>query len=143
MKLLHNLTWLLAAGFLASNIAVAGKEKTPEFIEGTTRVSAEEVIELVEELPDLVILDARKASDYKKGYIEGAVSLPNTDTNRGTLKTHVKSKRTPIMFYCNGERCGRSVKAAKIALAAGYKRVYWFRGGMEEWEAKGLPLVHP
>jgi rhodanese-related sulfurtransferase len=33
------------------------------------------------------------------------------------------------------------MKAARIAVAEGYNKIYWFRGGMEEWEGKGLPVV--
>jgi rhodanese-related sulfurtransferase len=38
-------------------------------------------------------------------------------------------------------KCGRSFESAKIAIAEGYSKIYWFRGGMEEWEGKGLPVV--
>lgn len=132
----------LASTFMAS-VAIAGKKETPKFLEGTTRVSAEEVIELVEKYDDLVILDARKKSDVAKGFIEGSISLPNTETNADTLASHVPSKSTPIAIYCNGIKCGRSVKSAKIAMAEGYSKIFWFRGGIQEWEAKGLPVVHP
>ena len=141
--ILRNALLLISAGLLASNVAVAGKKIVPEFIDGTIRVGAEEVIELVEEVPNLVIVDSRKSSDHRKGFIEGSIGMPNTETNANSLRKHVSSKRTPVLFYCNGIRCGRSVKAAKIAMANGYKKVYWFRGGIEEWEAKGLPLVRP
>lgn len=142
MRLTRTIALVLLSLFLAGT-AWAGKKETPQFIDGTTRVSAEEVIDLVESKPDLVIIDARKASDYQKGYIEGAVSLPNTETTPETLAKVIPSKETPVLFYCNGAKCGRSVKSAKIAVQAGYKNIYWFRGGIEEWQAKGLPLVKP
>ncbi len=134
------LAWCL---LVLAGAAWAGKQVTPESIDGTTRVNAEEVIDLVESKPDLVIIDARKASDYRKGHIEGAVSLPNTETTPETLAKVIPSKETPVLFYCNGVKCGRSVKSAEIALQAGYENIYWFRGGIEEWQAKGLPLVRP
>ena len=45
------------------------------------------------------------------------------------------------MFYCNGIKCGRSAKAAQIAIDCGYTDVYLFRKGMEEWQEKQYPLV--
>jgi rhodanese-related sulfurtransferase len=134
---------VMIAFALLSSSAFAGKKEVPPFIDGTVRVSAEEVIELVEANANLVILDSRKKSDFQKGYIEGSISLPNTETSASTLAKHLKSKTTPVVFYCNGIKCGRSMKAARIAVAEGYNKIYWFRGGMEEWEAKGLPVVHP
>ena len=144
MKMVNKMILALSASLFISQVAMAAeKPDVPEFLNGTTRVSAEELIDLVDSKPNLVVLDSRKASDYQKGFIEGAISLPNTETNAGTLAQHVKSKSNPILFYCNGVKCGRSVKAAKIAIAEGYSNIFWFRGGMEEWEAKGLPVVKP
>ena len=143
MKIVSKFIMVLVAGLFAANLAVAGKKEVPPFIDGTTRVSAEELIALVEDEPDLVIVDSRKRSDFQQGYIEGAVSLPNTETDAATLAKLLPSKAHPVLFYCNGIMCGRSVKAAEIAIANGYTKIYWFRGGMEEWEAKGLPVVRP
>lgn len=143
MKLLKLLSiGLIASSFMAGS-AFAGKKEVAQFIDGTVRVSAEEMIDLVEQYDELVIIDSRKKSDVAKGFIEGSISLPNTETNAASLSKHVASKSTPVLFYCNGIKCGRSVKAAKIAIAEGYSKIYWFRGGMQEWEAKGLPVVHP
>ena len=129
---------------LLSFVFVAGaqaKEDTPENIPGTTKVSAEDLIDLVENHDDLVIIDARKASDRAKGFIEGSIGLPDTDTTPAALAEHIGSKSTPVAFYCNGIKCGRSVKSAKMALAEGYSKVYWFRGGWGEWTEKGYPVA--
>lgn len=128
--------------FALTQSVLAEKPKVPEYIEGTTRVSAEEVIELVETRPDLVIIDARKVSDHEKGFIEGSINLPDTETTPESLATHVSGKDTPVLFYCNGVRCGRSVKSAEMALSWGYSNVHWFRGGWEEWTEKGYPVSH-
>ena len=49
----------------------------------------------------------------------------------------------PTIFHCNGAECWKSYKASKAALAAGFGKVYWFRGGLPEWERAGLPLTRP
>ncbi len=126
--------WLAAGG-------AAAKEGVPAAIDGTTRVSAEEVVSLVGEMPELIIIDARKPSDYAKGHIEGAVSLPNTETDAESLAKVIPAKGHPVLFYCNGVKCGRSVESARAAVSAGYTNIYWFRGGMEEWQAKAMPVV--
>lgn len=121
--------------------AHAEKKLMPETIDGTTRVAAETIFELFDEFDDLVIIDSRKPADREAGYIEGSVALPDFDTNGDSLAKHLESKSTPVLFYCNGERCGRSGKAAKIAIKEGYKNIYWFRGGWEEWTKKGYPVA--
>jgi len=133
---------LIASAFITGT-AFADKKEVAQFIEGTVRVNAEEMIDLVEQYDELVIIDSRKKSDVARGYIEGSISLPNTETDASSLALHVASKSTPVLFYCNSIKCGRSGKAAKIARTTGYSKIYWFRGGIQEWEAKGLPVVHP
>ena len=131
---------ILLLSLFASSYVAAG-EMTPETIAGTTKVSAEKLIELLDEHANLVIIDSRKSSDHAKGYIEGSVALPNTETSATSLAKHIKSKSTPVLFYCNGVTCGRSVAAAKVAIKAGYTKIYWFRGGWAEWTKKGLPVT--
>jgi len=119
----------------------AGATKSPEYIDGSTRVSAEEFIDLVGKIPNLIVIDSRIAGDRKQGYVEGSISLPDVDTTCRTLAQKIPSKSTPTLFYCNGVKCGRSAKAVAIALKCGYRKVYWFRGGFEEWLSKGYPYL--
>ena len=107
---------------------------------GVSIIDAEQLIELYDKYSNLVIIDSRKTVGYEKGFIEGAINLPDTKTSPSTLSSLAKDKSTPIVFYCNGVKCGRSETAAKIAQKAGYKNIYWFRGGWEEWIAKGYPM---
>ena len=140
MTNIKHIPHIFLLGLFLCNSAIAG-ETTPESLAGTTKVSAENVIELFDKHPDLVLIDARKSGDHTKGYIEGSVALPNTDTTAESLAKHIKTKSTPVVFYCNGVKCGRSVESSKIAIAAGYSKIYWFRGGWEEWTKKGLPVT--
>ena len=120
---------------------VVAAPPSPEFIGGTTRVTAEELIDLANRLPKLVIIDARMRGDRVHGYIEGSVSLPNVETDCKSLARVIPAKTTPVLFYCNGVKCGRSAVSARIAVKCGYEQIYWFRGGFEEWKAKGYPFL--
>ena len=114
---------------------------TPETIPGSTRVNAEQLIDLVNEIPDLILIDSRIRADRKQGYIEGSTSLPDIHTDCDSLGQHIPRKDSPVLFYCNGVKCGRSGKAVKIAIDCGYSNIYWFRGGFKEWLAKGYPYL--
>ncbi|MEW5728840.1 MAG: rhodanese-like domain-containing protein [Pseudomonadota bacterium] len=114
----------------------------PVTIAGATTVDADKLIKLIETTPSLVILDNRKEGDYAAGHIEGAVRLIDTDiTGPEVLAKHVAAKDTPVAFYCNGLKCGRAAAAAQKAVGYGYGKVYYYALGMDEWKAKGLPLV--
>lgn len=126
---------------LFSYSALAEQTDVPAAIKGAVNVDAEEVINLAETLPGLVIIDSRIAADRIHGYIEGSISLPNTETTCATLAKHIKTFNTPSLYYCNGPKCGRSVKAINIALGCGYTKIYWYRGGFEDWKAKEFPYI--
>jgi len=127
---------LLIANFLSSDPVYADDYLSPESIEGTIRIDAEELIELASTHEQLVIIDARIQTDRKQGYIAGSVSLPDTQTNCDSLMQHIPSKTSAVVFYCNGIKCRRSDRAVVIARECGYSQIYWFRGGFEEWKAK-------
>jgi len=114
---------------------------SPETIDGTTIVDAEGLIETVTQIPELILIDSRISADHKEGFIEGSVSLPDIETYCDSLASIVPTLASPVLFYCNGIKCGRSARAAIIAIDCGYANIYWFRNGMEEWQEQEYPLV--
>lgn len=129
--------------FFAGSLFIASvwAANSPESIEGTVKVTAEEFIGLVDKIPNLVVIDSRIPGDRKQGFVEGSLSLPDVDTTCESLSKVISKKDAPSLFYCNGVKCGRSAKAIKIALSCGYTNIYWFRGGFEEWLEKGYPYL--
>ena len=114
----------------------------PTEIKGAKTVNADAVIDLIQKVDGLVVLDNRSAADYDAGHIEGAVRLIDTDlTVESVLAKHVKSKDTPVLFYCNGLKCGRAAKATIKAVEWGYTKVFYYAMGLEEWKQRNLPLV--
>ena len=121
--------------------AINGKIVSPETIDGVVNVDADGLIEKLMEIEALVLIDSRIRADRKEGYIEGSVSLPDIETTCDTLEAILENGSTAALFYCNGVKCGRSARAAQIALDCGYTEIYWYRNGMEEWQEKHYPLV--
>jgi rhodanese-related sulfurtransferase len=135
---------VFAAALVGLTLGVSGaRADAPMFIAGATTVDAKAVIALIESKPDLVIIDNRRAEDYANGFIEGAVRVLDTDLTEEVLASHVKTKATPVLFYCNGVKCGRAAKATEMAVRWGYTQVHYYALGMEEWRALGLPLAGP
>ena len=122
----------------------AEQEQMPDRIPGSTLVSAEETAELMLHTPGMVVIDSRHREEYDKAHIVGAVSLVDVEMTPEALVRLVPNKAAPVLFYCAGVgmHCLRSTHAVRNALGWGYTRVYWFRGGMEEWAERKLPLEH-
>ena len=131
----------LASLFFSVPLLAEQKPFAPESIEGITIVTAEQVIEMILDNPDLVVIDSRKKTEYLKGHIEGAANLLNTHLKSEDLERVAPDKNTAILFYCNGIRCLRSSDSINKAKSWGYTNLIWFRGGWKEWTEKRLPVI--
>jgi rhodanese-related sulfurtransferase len=140
-NLLGHKSVLFVALLTLVSVTRAQEKLAPENIPGVTRVDAEAVLALVEKTPRLVIIDSRIAMDRKQGYIEGSISLPDAETNCASLAHVISARNRPALFYCNGVKCGRSGVAVTIARQCGYTRLYWYRGGFEDWKQKSYPYL--
>lgn len=117
------------------------KVVVPEKIAGVETVNAEQVFEILISDNPPILIDARITNDREFGYIESSVGLPDIETNCDTLKTVSEDKSKPLMFYCNGVQCGRSVVSIKVARSCGYHKLIWFKGGFAEWREKGYQYI--
>ena len=145
-KSLFSLLGLIA---LALPALVWAGAQTPESIPGVTVVTAETAKSMVEK--GVMIIDARVANEYVEQHIKGAVSVPYKEKSEKSVNYDPSvdsfdvsllpaDKNTPIILYCNAGECWKSYKSSKAAVKAGYKNVYWLRGGIPEWKAKGFPV---
>lgn len=123
---------------------------SPLVLEGATKVSATEVKELLAK--GVPIVDARVAAEYDAGHIPKAINVTYVDKSVKSaiynplqdtydLSKLPADKNAPVIIYCNAGACWKSYKLSTAAIKAGYKKVYWFRGGVPEWLEKGYPIA--
>ena len=79
---------------------------------------------------DFVLLDVRGEELFKKGHIDGAVSLPHARINEERLKAYPSD--TLFVVYCAGPHCNGTEKAA-IRLAKLGRPVKKMIGGVTGW----------
>jgi thiosulfate/3-mercaptopyruvate sulfurtransferase len=94
---------------------------------------------------DVVLFDVRTAPDHRVGHLPGALSLPAQFCDGGitdAVPAPPDGDRFGITvgFYCYGADCVRSRECSTRAAREGFRDVLWFRGGVPEWRAAGLPL---
>jgi len=109
-----------------------------------------------------IIVDARGEEWHKKMSIPHAVNIPylyikyyedfpdEIDKNLKLLNVK-KDKKGALDFsnakeaiiYCNGAWCTQSAKMIKALAAMGYpkSKLYWYRGGMQDWVAAGFTVT--
>ena len=76
-----------------------------------------------------VIVDVRRADEYAKGHIPGAILIPNEEIGTDEPE-ELPDKKQIILVYCRTGR--RSKEAAQKLADMGYVNVYEF-GGIEDW----------
>lgn len=86
-----------------------------------------------------VFLDARDKWEYGDGHIKGAINLPHYDFESYKNKL-TYPEETILVTYCDGEDCEMSLHLAEEILKLHkYKKVFYFKGGWQEWNAAGYP----
>lgn len=141
------ITAALFAGCLFTGTALA--TDNPKELPGSTLVTADKANELVAK--GVQIIDVRSANEYAEQHIKGAKNVPykeksdkkaDFDASQDSfdLAKLPADKNAEMIFYCNGVECWKSYKAGTLAIKSGYKKLYWLRGGMPEWKAKGYAV---
>jgi methyl-accepting chemotaxis protein len=143
--------------FLASlSICLFAKPITPDadtaLKYGVQLLSTQQAYEKQKE--GALFVDTRKIPEYALEHIYGAISAyydekggsenkivdfdnSNDIYHNSRLPT---DKKATLIFYCNGENCWKSYKAAIASLKDGYTNVYWLKNGIGQWKKDGLEI---
>ena len=139
-----------------------------ELAPGVKTIAELEVLHFLKQIGDgdtsIMVIDSRTPNWVAKGTIPGTVNIPwdKLDIGKSTsvgvqeiLEKQLRAKprdgfwnfedaKTLVMF-CNGPWCGQSPTNIKDLLKIGYPahKIFWYRGGMQDWENLGLTTIKP
>jgi len=135
------------------------RSPTPASAEVAQTVDTAQVQALLVQQPQALLIDVYKRPFLNGQFIasEAHANLPGShwlaNTGDGQLDAqwaayfsrHLQrlsdgDRARPIVFYCRSD-CWLSWNAVRRATALGYSRLYWYRDGLDAWEAAGLPVV--
>ncbi|MGI6432554.1 MAG: rhodanese-like domain-containing protein [Sphaerochaetaceae bacterium] len=94
------------------------------------RISAEHAKKMIDEDPQLTIVDVRREEEFQEGHIRGALLLPNEIIQTHSFFPSLPDKEATLLVYCRSGM--RSLFAAKRLIELGYAFVYDF-GGIISW----------
>lgn len=119
-------------------------------VAGVTPVAETEILEALSDRNALVV-DMRDTNDRVKGTIPGSIGIPYTEIvdrmeELGCKKVAGKWDCTAakkIYAFCNGPVCPQSPIAIRAMTREGFpaSKIYYYRGGMLDWDALGLTSV--
>jgi rhodanese-related sulfurtransferase len=105
---------------------------------GTSRPEAVRMQDLLDRVRagDVIVLDARPASEYQAGHIAGAISVP-IDELQDRLRSLPRDKE--YVAYCRGPYCVYADRAVEL-LQKSRRRARRMADGFPEWRAAGFPV---
>ena len=109
----------------------------PQASQTLQSISPVQAQSLIQQRPDLLILDVRTPPELKEGFIEGSELFDFWTVVKGN---HALPRNRPILLVCAVG--GRSYFAGTMLKKAGYAEIYNLSGGISAWKEKGLPLQY-
>ena len=88
-----------------------------------------------------LFIDARDTEEFDDGHISGAINIPYLHADEYLTRLDPVVKMEPVVVYCEGADCDMSIRLGNELFSKGYKKVFIFFGGWEEWERSGYPVV--
>ena len=93
------------------------------------QITMSEAVKLMESEKNYIILDVRRADEYAKGHIPGAINVANEEIGTEEI-AELPNKSQLILVYCRSGR--RSKEASEKLVKLGYTNIVEF-GGILDW----------
>ncbi|MBW8353251.1 sulfurtransferase [Pseudomonas protegens] len=135
------------------------RSPTPTQVEAAQIIDTQGLQALLQQQPKPLLIDVYRRQWLQGRFIDsephanlpGSHWLANTGDgelspewqqyfNRYLQQLSAGNRQRPLVFYCRAD-CWLSWNAVKRAAALGYTSLYWYRDGLDAWEAAGLPVV--
>ena len=98
---------------------------------GFGNITVDQVQKVIEENPDLVLLDVRTQLEHDEDALEGSILIPIDEI---TARLSEIDKDTPYLLFCrSGIRSGQVYDYLK---SEGYTKLFNMQGGMVEYRNK-------
>ena len=127
----------LLFGALAAVLIALAVNELMRVMRGQRPIAATEAVRLMN-TEDAVVVDTRSAADYKKNHILNAVHVPMAGIDERAGEITKNTDRT-VICYCGIGNV--APQAASKLRAQGYANVHALKGGINAWQADGLPVT--
>ena len=105
-------------------------------------IGREELKRMLQEDDSVVLIEVLGPKAFKGYHLPGAVNVPLDEDFAGAVREVVPDKDRPVVVYSMNSGCQASPKAARIMTGQlGYKNVFDYESGKEDWRAAGLPVA--
>ncbi len=85
-------------------------------------------------------IDARPVEEFAEGHIKGAINIPFYGSEEYESVLNKIPKDEYLVTYCDGDDCDLSILLGDELFEKGYKKVYVFFGGWNDWVKNNYPV---
>jgi len=133
IKKRKGILFLIMLVFLVSVTACGTTETTSSEQATSNKITATEAQQLIQDEPNLLIVDVRTEAEYAQGHLENAILIPSTEAE-STVESILPDKDAKILLYCRTDN--RSGDVYTIMQGLGYTNLYDLEGGIEAWQGE-------
>jgi 3-mercaptopyruvate sulfurtransferase SseA len=99
-------------------------------------ITRPELQDLLRRHPRLVLIEVALREDYLRAHIPGAIQHSEAEICEEFPQTH-PDHDLEIVLYGNNPLSFGARRAARLLEALGYRRLYFYSGGKDEWVTQG------
>ncbi len=93
---------------------------------------------MIDRNEDFILVDVLSPECYKEEHIPRSINIPLEDIENKAKELLKEGKE--IVVYCGSLQCTMSSQAAERLTKLGFKDVYDYEGGLQDWKDAELPL---
>jgi rhodanese-related sulfurtransferase len=93
---------------------------------------------MIDRNEDFILVDVLSPECYEEEHIPRSINIPLEDIENKAKELLKDGKE--IVVYCGSFQCNMSSLAAEKLTEIGYKNVYDYEGGLQDWKDAELPL---
>lgn len=121
-----------------NSIIEESNNQTPEPFKEPVAIRLSRAYQLFQQ--GILFIDSRSKEEYADGHIKGAVNIPFYESDKYEEVLAKIDKNQIVVTYCSGADCDTSILHGDELFEKGYKRVYIFYGGWNDWLDAGYPI---
>lgn len=102
-------------------------------------ISTDQLKLFVDQKEKMTLIDARSPTEYREAHISGAINIPEKELE-ATKRQLPAEKDALLVLYCNGVKCGKSKKVARLVQSLGYTNILIYSEGIPVWEERNFQV---
>ena len=102
-------------------------------------IPREQLARNLERCDEFVLIDTLPEAIYRREHLPGAINIPS-ERIIDEARNRVPDRQMEIVVYCRNTSCRRSERAAQRLVGLGYRYVYDYVAGKEDWIESGAPV---